>query len=157
MSPEQCTSSKVDQRSDIYSLAIVLFETLTGSVPFSAEELVKVMTMHLLDPAPTLSAARPDLQFPEKLEVAIARALSKHPEDRYQNMEELAYVLEESIKAPQKTLVAMPSMSSIPAMPVLQKEMTAKSPPKFESTKPSLPAAPENHKMLTGPPQSLKI
>ncbi len=116
MSPEQCTSSKVDHRSDIYSLGIVLFETLTGTVPFTAEELVKVMTMHLLDPAPTLSATRPDLHFPEKLELVVSKALSKHPEDRYQSMDEFAYVLEESIKAPQKTLVAMPSMSSMPAL-----------------------------------------
>lgn len=111
MSPEQCTSSKVDNRSDIYSLAVVLFEALTGTVPFTAEELVKVMTMHLVDPAPTLSAARPDLHFPEALENVVARALSKQPSDRYQDMEEFAYVLDESIKAPQTTLVSMPGLN----------------------------------------------
>ena len=156
MSPEQCTSSKVDQRSDIYSLAIVLFETLTGAVPFTAEELVKVMTMHLLDPAPTLSATRPDLQFPEKLELVIARALSKHPEDRYQDMDEFAYVLEESIKAPQKTLVSMPSVSSMPALQVAQREVTPSLSNKLDRAKLSPSLTQENHKMLGGPPQNLK-
>ncbi len=157
MSPEQCTSSKVDHRSDIYSLGIVLFETLTGTVPFTAEELVKVMTMHLLEPAPTLSATRPDLQFPEKLETVVAKALSKHPEDRFQNMEEFAYVLEESIKAPQKTLVAMPSISSMPALSVPtalpQRELTNRlMADKTNSTR--IPAK-DNHAMLA-PPQDLR-
>ncbi len=156
MSPEQCTSSKVDQRSDIYSLGIVLFETLTGNVPFTAEELVKVMTMHLLDPAPLLSEMRPDLQFPEKLEVVVARALSKHPEDRYQDMDEFAYVLEESIKAPQKTLVSIPSLSSLPAVQVPQKVMSTSLTGKLDTAEPSAPTEKESHKMLSGPPQSLR-
>ncbi len=156
MSPEQCTSSKVDQRSDIYSLGIVLFEALTGTVPFTAEELVKVMTMHLLDPPPTLSETRPDLQFPEKLEVVVARALSKHPEDRYQDMDEFSYVLEESIKAPQKTLVSMPSLSKLPAVPVPQRETSANLSDKLETMKPSASANQGSQKVLGTAPQNLK-
>ncbi len=112
MSPEQCTSSKVDHRSDIYSLAVVLYETLTGSVPFYSDELVKVMTMHLLDTPPTLKAARPDLQFPDQLEIVLARALAKKPDERFSDMDEFAYVLEEAIKAPQSTMISLPAMSS---------------------------------------------
>ena len=156
MSPEQCTSSKVDHRSDIYSLGIVLFETLTGTVPFTAEELVKVMTMHLLDKAPTLSEARPDLHFPEKLEIVVSRALSKHPEDRYQNMDEFAYVLEESVKAPQKTLVAMPSVSSMPALTtptaMPEKELASRL---LDSHNPSRPATKEDRSIVS-PAQDLR-
>jgi serine/threonine-protein kinase len=155
MSPEQCTSSKVDHRSDIYSLGVVLFEALTGNVPFTAEELVKVMTMHLLDTPPTLSATRPDLTFPDKLETVVSRALNKHPEDRYQNMDEFAYVLEESIKAPQKTLIAMPSMSSLPALPApSEREVATRL---VDRTNSSRPLAPEDHHMIGGgPPQTLR-
>ena len=117
MSPEQCTSSKVDHRSDIYSLAVVLYETLTGSVPFYSDELVKVMTMHLLDPPPTLKAARPDLQFPEQLEIVLRRALAKKPEERFNDMDEFAYVLEEAVKVPQKTMVGMPAVANGQAVP----------------------------------------
>lgn len=125
MSPEQCTSSKVDHRSDIYSLAVVLYETLTGSVPFYSDELVKVMTMHLLDPPPTLKSARPDLQFPDQLEIVMSRALAKKPDERFRDMDEFAYCLEEAVKKPEKTMVSMPAMPvvSTPALTAARAEM----------------------------------
>jgi len=100
MSPEQCTSSKVDHRSDIYSLGIVIYETLTGEVPFQHEELVRVMAMHLSDAPKPINEVRPDLHFTEALINIVQKTLSKNPNDRFQSMEELSEALDESLKAP---------------------------------------------------------
>lgn len=102
MSPEQCTSSKVDSRSDIYSIGIVIYETLTGEVPFHSDELIRVMSMHLSEPPKPLNQVKPGLIFPDALEDVVNKALSKNPNDRFQTMEEMATALEESIKAPAK-------------------------------------------------------
>lgn len=102
MSPEQCTSSKVDHRSDIYSLAVVIYETLTGDVPFHSDELVRVMAMHLSDPPKPLNQVKPGLIFPDALEECVYRALAKNPDQRYQSMEEFAEALENSVKKPEK-------------------------------------------------------
>lgn len=104
MSPEQCTSSKVDHRSDIYSLGIVFYETLTGEVPFQHEELVRVMAMHLSDPARPINEVRPDLMFQDNLVQLVNKCLLKNPNDRYQSMDELAAALEECTKEPEKAL-----------------------------------------------------
>ena len=116
MSPEQCTSSKVDHRSDIYSVGIVIYETLTGTVPFMSDELAKVMAMHLTDPPTPLNKVRPDLQFPEMLERVVAKALSKSPDDRFQDMDDLASAITEAAKQtdrPNTLAVSQP-------LPVLQ-------------------------------------
>lgn len=98
MSPEQCTSSKVDHRSDIYSLGVVIYETLTGEVPFHSDELVRVMAMHLSDPPTPLNQVKPGLVFPEMLEEVVYKSLAKNPDQRYQSMEDFAAALEESVK-----------------------------------------------------------
>lgn len=116
MSPEQCTSSKVDHRSDIYSVGIVIYETLTGTVPFMSDELAKVMAMHLTDAPPPINKVRPDLQFPEMLERVVAKALSKSPDDRFQDMDDLASAITEAAKQtdrPNNLAVSQP-------LPVLQ-------------------------------------
>ena len=111
MSPEQCTSSKVDHRSDLYSLGVVIYETLTGEVPFLSDELVKVMAMHLSDPPKPLNQVREDLRFPAALEEVVYKTLAKNPDQRYQTMEELSEALEEAAKKeePPPPLVAPPS------------------------------------------------
>lgn len=106
MSPEQCTSSKVDHRSDIYSLGIVFYESLTGEVPFQHDELVRVMAMHLSDTPLPLNEMRPDLNFPEALMQVVHKTLLKNPNDRYQTMDELAQALEDAMKEPEKPSVA---------------------------------------------------
>lgn len=89
MSPEQCDDNQVDQRSDIYSLAVVVYETITGKVPFSGTDIYNVMTMHVKDPPPRLKAVRPDLDYPAHLEAVLDKALAKDPGDRFQTANEL--------------------------------------------------------------------
>lgn len=108
MSPEQCMSSKVDNRSDIYSLGIVIYETLTGEVPFLSDELVKVMAMHLSDNPKPLNAVREDLHFSDVVERLVGKTLEKDPSARYQTMEELAAALDEAAK-PQEQIIIQPS------------------------------------------------
>ncbi|MBX3273297.1 MAG: protein kinase [Sandaracinaceae bacterium] len=93
MSPEQITNSKeVDLRSDIYSLGVVLYEGLTGTVPFQADNYaalaVRIATHTPLAPR----ALRPDV--PPALEQIVLRALARRPEDRFSSVEELARALE---------------------------------------------------------------
>lgn len=118
MSPEQCTSSKVDQRSDIYSLGIVIYETLTGEVPFSSDELVKVMAMHLSQPPKPLNQVRFDLRFPDKLEKVVARALSKHPDQRFQDMEEFGIAIEQAARKPEPAMMKAAPIITIKDLPV---------------------------------------
>lgn len=116
MSPEQCTSSKVDHRSDIYSLGVVIYETLTGEVPFHSDELVRVMAMHLSDPPTPLNQVKPGLVFPEMLEEVVYKSLAKNPDQRFQSMEDFANALEESIK--QKEPAAPKSSAQKKAKPI---------------------------------------
>jgi len=89
MSPEQCRGADVDGRSDIYSIGIVLLESLTGKRPFSAKDLVSLMYLHVNDEPPKLSDVEPSLQFPVELENLIASTLAKDPAQRPQNVEAL--------------------------------------------------------------------
>ncbi|MFN8420334.1 MAG: protein kinase, partial [Anaerolineae bacterium] len=88
MSPEQWQGEPLDARSDIYSLGVMLFEMLTGRVPFTKTTAAAVMYQHLLQPPPRLQKLRPDL--PESLGQIVDKALAKSPDDRYQSAAQLA-------------------------------------------------------------------
>lgn len=88
MSPEQCDGGKVDKRSDLYSLGIVLFECLTGKVPFESKDIYQVLTMQVKDPPPRLKKVRPDLQFSDEVELVVNKALAKEPDARFQTAQE---------------------------------------------------------------------
>jgi eukaryotic-like serine/threonine-protein kinase len=88
MSPEQCDDNKVDHRSDLYSLGVVLYETITGRVPFSNKDIYAVMTMHVKENPAALKQIRPDLDFPSYLQAVVDKALTKSPDGRYQSAQE---------------------------------------------------------------------
>ncbi len=92
MSPEQAAGDVVDGRSDIYSLGIVTFHALTGTLPFDAGTPTALLAMHLTQPPPLLAARRPDV--PEELASAVARCLEKSPDARWPTAEALASALD---------------------------------------------------------------
>ncbi len=94
MSPEQCTGSTLDARSDIYSMGAMMYEALTGQPPIMGRSVVETMEMHLTTPPPPLKETRPDLEINESLERVVMKALSKKPEARFQKMQELRDALE---------------------------------------------------------------
>lgn len=85
MSPEQCMGSNLDSRSDVYSLGIVMYEALTGEVPFLGINYVDTMTKQISEQPPPFLQVRPDLNIPVRLEEIVMKALEKNPENRYQS------------------------------------------------------------------------
>ena len=83
LSPEQARGAPVDQTSDLYSTGIVLFELLTGEVPFTGDSPVEIAMKHLAEVPPVPSSLRPEI--PEDLDLVVLRALAKEPADRYQS------------------------------------------------------------------------
>ena len=81
MAPEQVEGKPVDGRCDQYSFAILVWEALTGTLPFTGESVGELIRKHLLEPAPRLSDARPNI--PGSVSDAVARAMSKNPAERF--------------------------------------------------------------------------
>ncbi len=88
MSPEQMAGRRVDGRSDLYSLGVMLFQLLTGRLPHQTDSMAKLMYQIANDPAPDVRSLRPEL--PEALANAVALALEKRPEVRYADGRQMA-------------------------------------------------------------------
>src|SRR5213082_4260028 len=92
MSPEQCAGRRAGPQSDQYSLGIVAFQMLAGSVPFHADTLAGVMHHHFFTPVPDLGLVRDDV--PEPLSAVVHRALHKDSERRFETTREMLTAIE---------------------------------------------------------------
>lgn len=97
MSPEQCRARKLDRRSDIYSLGVILFEMLTGQLPFTGETPIEVVLKHIKELPRPLRAINPEIPWP--VEEVVMRALAKDPSARQSTAAELGSELETSLTA----------------------------------------------------------
>jgi eukaryotic-like serine/threonine-protein kinase len=94
LSPEQAQGKPVDQRSDLYSIGIMLYEMLAGRVPFTGDSAVAIALKHVNEVPQPLSQLRPDIH--PVLEAAVMRAIAKDPAHRYQTADEFISALEEA-------------------------------------------------------------
>jgi eukaryotic-like serine/threonine-protein kinase len=115
MSPEQAQGKTLDARSDIYSLAVILYEVLTGKLPFSARTPMEYIQKHVTDPIIALSERVPDRKFPKGLDDALAKALQKQPDNRYQTAAEFGEALRPFGGAAAKALPALGPAASAPS------------------------------------------
>lgn len=100
MSPEQCRGKKADIRSEIYSLACVLYETLTGMPPLVGENILETVQKHIEEKPMAMSALRPDLEIPPHIEAIVNRGLEKNPDDRFQNASQFRDALSNNSNTP---------------------------------------------------------
>jgi serine/threonine-protein kinase len=116
MSPEQAAGEQVDQRSDIYSLGIVMYEVFTGQVPFEADSYMGVLTKHMYVEPPRLSELMPNPKALGALEDILLRCLKKRPAERYHSMAELIAALQSVVSfTEQGTVELRPSARREPA------------------------------------------
>jgi eukaryotic-like serine/threonine-protein kinase len=88
MSPEQCLGSHLDQRSDIYSMGAMLYESLMGQPPLMGDTIIDTMQMHVSTMPASFADMRHDLHIHPQFEDVVFKSLEKKPEDRYASMEQ---------------------------------------------------------------------
>ncbi|MCU0694007.1 MAG: protein kinase [Polyangiaceae bacterium] len=89
MAPEQIKGDRVDGRTDIYSLGIIMYEMMTGRVPFDRPNSVHIMMAHVNEPPPPMRHTNPNIQISQATEELILRCLEKDPNSRFPSMESL--------------------------------------------------------------------
>ena len=98
MSPEQVAGAPIDHRTDIYSLGVMLYELISGTLPFNADNFMGILTQHMYKAPVPIRALVPTPDCPPSLEAVILKCLSKKPDARYDSMEMLAEDLERARK-----------------------------------------------------------
>ena len=136
LSPEQARGAGVDQRSDLYAVGVVLYELLTGKVPFTGESPVEIAMKHLSDTPPPPSELNPEV--PEELDLVVMRALAKDPARRYQSAEQMNADLERIARglgvSPETEEEATQIIAGVNAMPTqVSRAPTVAVPPSYPS------------------------
>ena len=104
MAPEQIRGDRVDARTDIYSLGVIMYEMLCGKVPFDRPNSLNTLMAHVNDEAPSMHALNPNAQIGMAMEHAVVRCMAKEPERRYQSMDEVLIALKEVSGVTQSSL-----------------------------------------------------
>jgi serine/threonine protein kinase len=113
MSPEQARGEKIDFRSDVYALGIIVYELFTGRVPFRAETPLATILKHLQEPPP-LDGPQAEA-LPDAVKDILRRALAKQPFERYANVEEMSDALRAAHRVPARAVAGTIGMTAVSA------------------------------------------
>jgi serine/threonine kinase PknH len=159
MAPERFTNDEVTYRADIYALACVLHECLTGSQPYHADSVSVIITAHLMQPIPKPSEERPGI--PKAFDQVIARGMAKKPEDRYASAGDLAHAANDALTArdqdqaetilkrsdaatlPGLAAAGSPPPRPVPPTPPHQQTPPPTPPPAYRTPPPTPPPTPQ--------------
>ncbi len=114
MSPEHARGKELDSRVDMYALGVILFEALTGKVPYDGDNFMQVLSRHWGEPLPELQEVEPKLRISEELAAVVYRALDKDRDRRFASMAEMAEALE-----------SVPELKADKALPVTKAKPVA--------------------------------
>ncbi len=119
MSPEQAAGTSIDERTDIYSLGIIMYEMLCGRVPFEADTFMGVLTKHLYEEPIPPNRLVPPVKIPSALEAVLLTSIAKKPDRRYQSMRDMCddLVAVQEGRAPQGAKDAMRRIGDSTAPP----------------------------------------
>jgi WD40 repeat protein/serine/threonine protein kinase len=131
MAPEQWNGNDADARTDIYALAVMTYELLTGKLPFTGNTPYALMYQHLNNPPPSIRLLRPDL--PQSVEKVLLKGMAKRPEHRFQRASEFASAFREALSG--KTPKGVDVAATQPPIPV---SIPKPQPPKPRSARGSL-------------------
>ena len=95
MSPEQAQGHHPDHRVDIYAVGVIMYELLTGEVPFKADTFMGILTKHIFEQPIAPSVAKPDLAIPIEAEQVILKAMAKDRDERFGSMAEMAAAIQQ--------------------------------------------------------------
>ncbi len=142
MAPERFQTGDADARADVYALTCVLYQALTGRLPFPGRTLEQIATAHMLQPPPKPSAVLP--QVPQAMDHVITTGMAKEPGHRYGSTKDLATAASEAITLPQRPLPAQPAGPSArnPSNDATLVAATQYRPPAQQGPPPPPPAQP---------------
>lgn len=130
MAPEQILSKKIDARTDVYSLGVILYRMFTGTPLFPEGAMPVVIKNHISSAPEPMASRAPDVELSAGLERVVMQCLAKKPEERYATMEELEHALTRAAREPRRRAAQPPEFDDLSKMTTVRRDSVLDDPPR---------------------------